>query len=122
MSPSSREHRSEAREVAWLLSQLAERAPTISPGQFLGIWQSLEPRVLGCLRTTEREEGAVSGSIERLRNLTWEVAVTADMRALHCAALSRLAQLFNDHFGQLSRSHSGPSDSSAGPMSVFGIG
>lgn len=103
MSRSNQEIRADEREVAWLLAQLAERAGNMTSSEFLGIWRMLEPRVLGHLRQSEAEEGGVSGSVERLRNLTWEVAVTADLSTVHCAALSRLAQLFAERVGRKTR-------------------
>lgn len=122
MSPSNREDQAEAREVTWLLSRLAEGVAGMNPSEFLGIWRTLEPRVLGCLRSCEAEEGAVTGNLERLRNLTWEVAVTADIEALHCAALTRLAQLFGECVARSTRHHVGLSSSGAVPTSAFGIG
>ena len=100
MSPSKREARAEAREVAAVLAQLAQGCGAMSPAEFSGIWRGLEPRVLAYLRACEAEEGLTSGSVERLRNLTWEVAVTADINSVHRAALSRLAQLFGERAGR----------------------
>jgi hypothetical protein len=60
--------------------------------------------------------------LERLRNLTWEVAVTADIEALHCAALTRLAQLFGERVARSTGRDVGRASSGAGATSAFGIG
>jgi hypothetical protein len=122
MPRSSEEIRIEIRELAWLLTQLAARAAAMSSSEFAGVWRTLEPRLLACLRQSEAEEGAASRSLERLRNLTWEVAVTAELKSLHCAALQRLAKLFDERAGQWPGGASSREDTSPELVGLFGIG
>jgi hypothetical protein len=94
MSPQRNEFHDESREVSRLLTQLASQVDCLEPSDFLRAWDNVEPRVLSCLRQTEYDEGAASGRIERLRNLTAEVGAAAKTGQLRTAALSRLAQSF----------------------------
>lgn len=118
MTTTQAETRREVRDITWLLSHLAERAEQAEPSEFLGLWRAIERRVLSCVTAIEREQGSASGHIERLRNLAWEVGISAELRSVHGGALRRLAQLFGELAGQ---SCQRLCESSADSQSVFGI-
>jgi hypothetical protein len=94
MSLQRNEFHEESREVSRLLTQLASQADSLEPSDFLRDWDAVEPRVLSCLRQTEHDEGAASGRIERLRNLSAEVGASAKAGKLRKAALCSLARGF----------------------------
>lgn len=94
---------SESREVSQLLFGLSRHAASMDPVAVARTWPGVERRVLACLRRLERatppseSEASGHGGYERLRNLAWEVGVSADLHAVHARALSTLAQLFHEH-------------------------
>jgi hypothetical protein len=92
---------SEARVIPFL-ERLADEAPTYSPLELSTSWKNLEGWLLAQLRDDERErlpqlQGLQAASLrtdhERIRNLTWEIAVSIELRCVHVRAIHKLAEL-----------------------------
>lgn len=83
------------------LERLATEAPTSS--ELVARWREFESELLAQLREDERtllpllehpsEAQRTLAENERIRNLTWEVAITSDLGCVHVRAIRKLDAL-----------------------------
>lgn len=104
MKDASRVHESEYSELARVLEQLAERAPSIDEAELVSLWPAVERRVLTRVRA-DRHESTTSDE-QRIRNLAWEIGVSVDLFAVHVGALRTLANLLRERGQRLARGKS----------------
>jgi hypothetical protein len=96
-----------ATNLVAFVDKLAADAPFWDPAKLAVVWKDVERRLLSQLREDERRSRSLQASpppeaartsvdYERIRDLTWEVAVSIDLGCVHVRALSRLAELLKE--------------------------